>query len=307
MNLAEEQSDWTIRWLKRVNIYQLLVHVVTVYWCSQLSFKHNHVATFLIALAPWVFGNLLTAIVSLSGSWRRLQLVVFTLTQINGAAFLMLLVWQDYARLEWALPTFVLLMSISWGAFISILYRHIRAHMNPLIRRTKEDPPWSEVVQIASADGKSLRELSTDNKLLVMLVRHQGCTFCREALADMRDVRDALKDRGYDMCVVHMSTVEQGRAMLDQHGLAGVHHFSDSDCVIYRAFDLQRGSFWQLLAPLILWRGLNVAIFRRLGFGPIVGDAFQMGGAFVLDRGEIVEQYRTTLASDRSDLCELAG
>jgi hypothetical protein len=102
-----------------------------------------------------------------------------------------------------------------------------------------------------------------------------------------------------------MSTEEAGRTFFAKYQLDDLPRFSDPQQQLYRAFELSRGSWWQLLGPLVWWRGAK-AFFAGHGIGWLQGDGFQMPGAFVLHRGRVVQAYRHRFASDRPHYLGLA-
>jgi peroxiredoxin len=59
----------------------------------------------------------------------------------------------------------------------------------------------------------------------------------------------------------------------------------------YRTYGLKRGSAWEVIGPAAIVRGLQA---RRKGhrIEKIEGDAFQMPGTFVIDRGGAVRYAR---------------
>ena len=159
--------------------------------------------------------------------------------------------------------------------------------------------------------GESLDAATRRGPVLVLFVRHAGCTFCREALSDLARARTTNGGRAaaLDAVVVQMGTSEQGRRLLDTHELHDVAVISDPERRLYRALDLGRGSLGQLFGPRIWWRGL-MATLRGHFVGRLVGDGFQMPGAFVLHEGRVIRAFRHRDASDRPDfdgLCRLDG
>ncbi len=59
----------------------------------------------------------------------------------------------------------------------------------------------------------------------------------------------------------------------------------------YRTYGLKRGSAWEVIGPAAIARGLKA---RRKGhhIEKIEGDAFQMPGTFIIDRGGTVRYAR---------------
>lgn len=153
--------------------------------------------------------------------------------------------------------------------------------------------------------GTTLKSLSDAQPTFVLFIRHAGCTFCREALADLHRASTQLKDRGMQLVVVHMNDFATGRALLDRFGLTDVPQISDPERTLYRAFDLPLGTFQQLFGPYVIWKALTGTALYRHGFGPIAGNAMQLGGAFVVHRGRVVGGYRYQTTADRPDFCAL--
>lgn len=162
------------------------------------------------------------------------------------------------------------------------------------------------ITEATSSEGVSLLELSRKSPVLVVFLRHLGCTFCREALADLATRRKAVEENGTRLALVHMGSGEQGAALFTKYGLGDVPHFSDPDCTLYRAFGLERAPFWRFLGWgnfRRAWQGLRAGH----GVGPVVGDGFRMPGAFLLHEGQVLQSFRHGKAYDRPDYEALAG
>jgi hypothetical protein len=190
---------------------------------------------------------------------------------------------------------------IWWVPFGAVLYHAFRMNSCP----DCPVPNWEDVLRGAvSQRGASLQQLSERRPLLVVFLRHAGCIFCREALADLAAHRRAIEEAGADLAIVHMSSPMDATQLVAHYGLEDVHRFSDPHCVLYRAFDLKRGCLRQLLGPRVWWRGA-AAYFRGNPFGRLQGDGFQMPGAFVLYQGRIVREFRHETAADLPDYVQL--
>ena len=172
--------------------------------------------------------------------------------------------------------------------------------------------PKGEAVSLRAAldaardqHGASLSEISDGKPTLTLLVRHNGCTFCKEALADLAVQRPAIEGAGLGVAVVSMSDPGSLRRAADEHGLSDVHLVSDPEQSLYRALELRRGTFMQLFGPVVWWRGL-LATLRGHLVGGLQGDGFQMPGAFVLHQRAVIKAYRHKTAADRPDLVGFA-
>jgi peroxiredoxin len=162
------------------------------------------------------------------------------------------------------------------------------------------------LTQQRSQLGHNLAELSQEQAVLVLFLRHSGCTFCREALADLQQQRQRIEQSGVKIAVVHMGVENEKTAQFfAAYKLDDLNRFSDPEQKLYRAFELKRGNFWQLLGPSVWWRGAK-AFFSGHGIGLLNGDGLQMPGTFIIRDGQIIKEYRHATAADRPDYAELA-
>lgn len=153
--------------------------------------------------------------------------------------------------------------------------------------------------------GVTLDELSRMSPVLLVFLRHAGCTFCREALADLASRKRQIEENGTRLVLVHMGSEQQGARFFERYGLETVPQISDPKRNLYRAFGLRRGTLSDLFGPKVWIRGFEAAILGRHGVGRLVGDGFQMPGAFLLFHGEVVRSYRHQSAADRPDYMAL--
>lgn len=153
--------------------------------------------------------------------------------------------------------------------------------------------------------GEEVRSLSEKQPVLLVFLRHFGCIFCREALKDLAERQDLIKSEGSKLILVHMSDYEIADRYLQQFGLHSVDHVSDPTCRFYAAFGLSKGNFTQLFGLQAWIRGFSVSLIEGHSPGPILGDAFQMPGVFVVYQSAIKDQFIHKLASDRPDYLQL--
>lgn len=154
--------------------------------------------------------------------------------------------------------------------------------------------------------GRSLREVSDERPTLVCLLRHNGCTFCRETIAELAKQRGPIDRAGLTIVVVGMSdSASSLRALGARFGLQDVAWIADPERLLYRALRVGRGSLWQLLGPRVLWSGLRGAL-SGYGLGRPEGDPFQMPGTAVIHRGRVLRQYVHRSAADRPDYATMA-
>jgi len=207
-------------------------------------------------------------------------------------------------------------LPLSWGwtiVFNDLIWWIPFAAVLNQAAKISADPRETDVISVAAANarsvdqrGRSISDLSQGQSLLIVFLRHSGCTFCREALQDLKQQRATIEATGVKIAIVHMSDEADGAAMMSGYGLEDVSRISDPTCSLYRAYELQRGTTSQLLGPSVWWRGFVAAIVNRHGLGPLGGDGFQMPGAFLVRDGQLIRSYRHQTAADRPDYCELA-
>jgi peroxiredoxin len=154
----------------------------------------------------------------------------------------------------------------------------------------------------------SLYDLTFRSPVMVVFLRHGGCTFCREALGDLASVRERIQGTGTELVVVQMGNPRQGEELARRFGLRDAQVISDPSRGLYRAFELGRGTFRQVFGLRVWLRIFQAAIMRGFGAGlPKGQDERQMPGVFLLRNGGIVEEYRHDTIADRPDYVALAS
>ncbi len=157
---------------------------------------------------------------------------------------------------------------------------------------------------VRTQTGESLGELSRKSPVLVVLLRHCGCTFAREALADVAVRRAAITATGTNIVVVHMQSDSEANELFTRYGLADVLRISDPQQTLYQAFEVARGTMWQVAGPGMWWRAIGSLLKGHLPGIPN-SDVFQLPGAFLIHNGQIVNAFRGKKSSDRPDYVEL--
>lgn len=146
-------------------------------------------------------------------------------------------------------------------------------------------------------DGTSLYEQSKKQPVFLLFVRHLGCTFCREALAQLAEKRQQYESQGILPVVVHMSAESSAASYAKQHGLENVEMISDPTCRLYRAFSVERGSTATMFGLTEWLRGFYAGILKGHGVGLPEGDAFRLSGAFLVQNGSITASWLASRAS----------
>lgn len=149
--------------------------------------------------------------------------------------------------------------------------------------------------------GISLDALSRQSPVLLVFLRQTGCTFCREALADIAAQRREIEASGTTIVLAHMLSPERSRQVLGKYGLNDLHQACDPDRALYRAFGLRCGGLRMLFGPKVWWRGFGAAVLDRHGIGRPDGNGSQMPGVFMIFHGQVIRSYRHQSVADRPD------
>lgn len=192
-----------------------------------------------------------------------------------------------------------------WVPFAGILWAAMSAAQKPVDKTVLS--PQDALREAVDQQGVSLLERSQSTTLLVVLLRHLGCTFCREALADLSAQRNAIESEGVQLVLVHLGTEDQAATLFDRYRLADLPRVADPEARLYRSLGLGRGNFGQLFGVSSWIRGFRAALLDRHGFGQLAGDGFQMPGAFLIRRGRIEHSFVHRVSADRPDYAGLAA
>lgn len=206
------------------------------------------------------------------------------------------------ASLGWTIVTNDL---IWWVPFAVILWGATRAHQSKSEQLfvTAPPAPIDPLGRMLSQFGSSLTELSRSRPVLVVLLRHSGCPFCRETLRELGRRQSEIESLGTQIALVHMG--ERGtEELLERNGLADLHRFHDPMCQLYDLFGLEQGRFRQLFGLKVLLRGIPALSRHGLGLGD--GNILRMPGTFLMYRGQPVRAFRHRTAADRPDYVKLA-
>ncbi len=155
-------------------------------------------------------------------------------------------------------------------------------------------------------NGKSLLQLSSEQPVMLVFLRHFGCTFCRAALAEISARKDEFESTGTSIVFVHMSDESTAGKYFNRYKLSHPIHIADPECRFYEAFGLVKGSFNQLFGLNVWIKGFQEGVVQGHGIGiKQLGDGFQMPGVFLIMDGEVREQYIHKSASDKPDYAKL--
>lgn len=155
--------------------------------------------------------------------------------------------------------------------------------------------------KVVTAAGINIDELSHQKQVLLVFLRHFGCTFCREAMEEIAELDAQVDHHKVDIILVHMATNEVAQRYFQKYKISHLDHISDTECQLYRQFGLVKGNFNQLFGFRSWIRGLDAGIIKGHGWGVQLGDGFQMPGVFTIFEGKVVSEFRHRFVSDKPD------
>jgi len=159
-------------------------------------------------------------------------------------------------------------------------------------------PELSEISETHRKAFAAFSEDSKRNSVLVVFLRHSGCTFCREMIADLKSRSEELKQSQVSVVLVHMGFSGQDvprdwKSVLDK------------ERALYRLAGLNRGTWGQVVSLSVLWRGFVAGILNGYGVGPIEGDGMMMPGAQLWKEGQLVHSWKAQSVADRLPISEM--
>jgi hypothetical protein len=103
-----------------------------------------------------------------------------------------------------------------------------------------------------------------------------------------------------------MSSEETAKPFFERYGLEDLPRISDQDCVLYRAFGLEKLRAVDFFRPTFLWRTFQSSILKRRGLGSLLGDQSQLPGTFLLDKSKIVKSHIYKQPWEHPDFVEMS-
>lgn len=196
---------------------------------------------------------------------------------------------------------------IWWVPFTLMLFGAARSHQVAVMHQHRLTAK-TNAEDLTDQHGRSFGDIVATGLSVVVFLRHAGCTFCRETLAEIQSRRPELDQSQATLVLVHMGDEgDDSRQFFDQYGLSEVARISDPGGLLYEAHDLGMGSFRQMFGPNVWWRGAKAFLMKRHGIGKLVGNGFQMPGSVVYVDGKVANATRPDDASYIPDVCQLAS
>lgn len=178
---------------------------------------------------------------------------------------------------------------IWWWPFALILQRALQ---------NLTQPEWGEISENHQKTFSGFSERSKQAPILVVFLRHSGCTFCREMISELRQSAEELKKLEIKTIVVQMGTSDLGLPK-DWEVI------SDPGRALYRLAGLERGEWAQLFSFKVLARGFVAGVLKGHGVGPLDGDGFMMSGALLWKNGKLSFTWKPKEVSERLPIAQI--
>lgn len=162
---------------------------------------------------------------------------------------------------------------------------------------------------IQTEGGSNLWALAEQSPLLLVFLRHFGCSFCRQAISDVAELQTELASRRVRPVFVHLGPPDLAKVYFAYYGIGGVERVNDPEALVYKlpVFALGRKNpLMQALNPAVWVGWLRGTIFKH-GIGKIQGDGHQMPGIFFIKGGKIVRRFIYKTIADEPDYLKLVG
>lgn len=205
---------------------------------------------------------------------------------------------------------FVVLNDVLWivplGRYLWAVFRQYEVDLFEIDYHSQalDTSDWE---QYQDQQGHSLPELTQQGETLMVFLRHFGCTFCRETMAQLARDRQDIEADGTRIVVVHQSEEAKAQKFFAKYGLEDLSRISDPERKLYEVFDLEVGTRTQVFGWKSWLKGFYAGIIQRHGIGALDGDGYQMPGAFLLREQTLVRAYRHVSPADWVDYCALSA
>jgi len=155
--------------------------------------------------------------------------------------------------------------------------------------------------------GRSLLDLIDESPVLLVFLRHFGCSFCAMALDRVSQLRPQIEAKGVRPVFVHLGSPERAKPYFDYYKLSDIERISNPDATLYQlqAFALSRTNPYLHPFNPAVWKGWLKGAMFKYGIGMIREDGYQMPGVFFLKERRIARAFRHREISDEPDYLKL--
>ena len=185
-------------------------------------------------------------------------------------------------------------------------YKHQYLLDNELIRMNHLST--DELLEMYETNkGNSVHNLAAQQPVMLVFLRHFGCTFCKETLHNINKYRTQIESQGTKIILVNMQEENKCTQELAKYNLQDVEFIADQESLLYKAFKLKRGSITQLFGFKVWLRGIYLWFTKGAFITSLDGaDVYQMPGVFLIYKGAVIKQFIHQSAADNPSYLDLA-
>ncbi len=193
-----------------------------------------------------------------------------------------------------------------FGWILYNAYQHQYLLDNELIRMNHLS--IDELLEMyATNKGNIVSHIAINQPVMLVFLRHFGCTFCKETLLNIKKYKDNIEGQGTRIVLVNMHSEDKSYEELTKYQLQDMEFISDQESLLYKAFKLKRGSVAQLFGFKVWFRGIYLWLTKGAIISSSDGaDVYQMPGIFLIYKGAVVKQFIHQSAADNPSYIELA-
>lgn len=169
------------------------------------------------------------------------------------------------------------------------------------VKHISDDLLDRPVVGVNLVPGR-LRDQLADGPTLLVFLRHFGCIFCREAVAELRAAAEA-REGFPSVLFFGQGNATETRAFLRRYWPTA-RVIVDPELALYDAFGVGRASLLQALGPAVL-SARSRARAKGHENGPRSGDIWRMPGALLVADEQITWRYEPKHAADHPDFASI--
>ena len=164
-------------------------------------------------------------------------------------------------------------------------------------------------LEVLRPNGEAVRlgSMWAERPVVLALVRHFGCIFCKEQVARLREIVDDIHVAGAELVILGSGSPQMAGFFAEDFAIT-TPVLTDPQRHVYAALEARRPPRWGFMDPRVAVRGLKALVQgHRQQFGnPDLGDETQLGGIFIVQPGgEVAWAHRSAFAGDHPSNVEV--
>lgn len=141
-----------------------------------------------------------------------------------------------------------------------------------------------------------------DGPTMLVFLRHFGCIFCREWMAEIERHHEEIKAAGIRQVVLLALGEPKHAAFFGPRLAPSAKSLAARSTEVYSDYGLRQGGLTELVGPRTVLSGLRAAA-KGNRQGPATGDVRMLGATFIVDTNGVVEfAYYNRYAGDNPNL-----